>query len=109
MLGIGISASVESVQFNGGKPVDADVRRRHGHNVIANLTIAFSIPSLINLPGNALGSASTIIVGRRLGRRDQSGELASPYFLAIDPWADRHRLGHGTAAGIRRVYTSRMM
>ena len=39
-----------------------------GTNVIAGNFIAFSIASLINLPGNALGSASTIITGKRLGK-----------------------------------------
>lgn len=39
-----------------------------GTNVIAGNFIAFSVAALINLPGNALGSASTIIVGRRLGK-----------------------------------------
>jgi hypothetical protein len=35
-----------------------------GTNEIAGNFIAFSIATLINLPGNALGSASTIITGR---------------------------------------------
>ncbi|STQ10783.1 MATE efflux family protein [Enterobacter cloacae] len=39
-----------------------------GTDVIAGNFIAFSIASLINLPGNALGSASTIITGKRLGK-----------------------------------------
>jgi Na+-driven multidrug efflux pump len=39
-----------------------------GTNVIAGNFIAFSVASLINLPGNALGSASTIITGKRLGK-----------------------------------------
>ncbi|EKA6606623.1 FMN/FAD transporter [Salmonella enterica] len=38
-----------------------------GTSVIAGNFIAFSIAALINLPGNALGSTSTIITGRRLG------------------------------------------
>ncbi|MGC7980747.1 MATE family efflux transporter, partial [Salmonella enterica] len=38
-----------------------------GTNVIAGNFIAFSVAALINLPGNALGSASTIITGKRLG------------------------------------------
>ncbi len=68
VLGIGIPASIESVLFNGGKLLTQMFVAGMGTNVIAGNFIAFSIASLINLPGNALGSASTIIVGRRLGK-----------------------------------------
>jgi len=68
VLGIGIPASVESVLFNGGKLLTQMFVAGMGTNVIAGNFIAFSVASLINLPGNALGSASTIIVGRRLGQ-----------------------------------------
>ncbi|HGM8657673.1 TPA: EmmdR/YeeO family multidrug/toxin efflux MATE transporter [Serratia odorifera] len=68
VLGIGIPASIESVLFNGGKLLTQMFVAGMGTNVIAGNFIAFSIASLINLPGNALGSASTIIVGKRLGR-----------------------------------------
>ncbi|WP_413739062.1 EmmdR/YeeO family multidrug/toxin efflux MATE transporter [Sodalis sp. RH21] len=69
VLGIGIPASIESVLFNGGKLLTQVFVAGMGTNVIAGNFIAFSIVSLINLPGNALGSASTIIVGTRLGKR----------------------------------------
>ncbi|BDH45273.1 MATE family multidrug exporter [Salmonella enterica subsp. enterica serovar Choleraesuis] len=72
VLGIGIPASVESVLFNGGKLLTQMFVAGMGTSVIAGNFIAFSVASLINLPGNALGSASTIIVGRRLGK----GEIA---------------------------------
>ncbi|HDJ1439491.1 TPA: EmmdR/YeeO family multidrug/toxin efflux MATE transporter [Serratia rubidaea] len=68
VLGIGIPASIESVLFNGGKLLTQMFVAGMGTSVIAGNFIAFSIASLINLPGNALGSASTIIVGRRLGK-----------------------------------------
>ncbi|ATA21579.1 putative MATE family efflux protein [Gibbsiella quercinecans] len=68
VLGIGIPASIESVLFNGGKLLTQVFVAGMGTNVIAGNFIAFSIASLINLPGNALGSASTIIVGTRLGK-----------------------------------------
>ncbi|WP_317693480.1 EmmdR/YeeO family multidrug/toxin efflux MATE transporter [Serratia sp. UGAL515B_01] len=68
VLGIGIPASIESVLFNSGKLVTQMFVAGMGTNVIAGNFIAFSIAALINLPGNALGSASTIIVGRRLGK-----------------------------------------
>lgn len=68
VLGIGIPASIESVLFNGGKLLTQMFVAGMGTNVIAGNFIAFSVAALINLPGNALGSASTIIVGRRLGK-----------------------------------------
>lgn len=74
VLGIGVPASIESVLFNGGKLLTQIFVAGMGTDVIAGNFIAFSIVSLINLPGNALGSASTIIVGTRLGR----GQLSQP-------------------------------
>lgn len=68
VLAIGIPASIESVLFNGGKLLTQMFVAGMGTSVIAGNFIAFSIASLINLPGNALGSASTIIVGKRLGK-----------------------------------------
>lgn len=68
VLAIGIPASIESVLFNGGKLLTQMFVAGMGTNVIAGNFIAFSVAGLINLPGNALGSASTIITGRRLGQ-----------------------------------------
>jgi len=68
VLGIGIPASIESVLFNGGKLLTQMFIAGMGTNVIAGNFIAFSIAAVINLPGNALGSASTIITGKRLGK-----------------------------------------
>jgi Na+-driven multidrug efflux pump len=56
-MGIGIPASIESVLFNGGKLLTQMFVAGMGTDVIAGNFIAFSIASLINLPGNALGSA----------------------------------------------------
>lgn len=74
VLGIGVPASIESVLFNGGKLLTQVFVAGMGTDVIAGNFIAFSIVSLINLPGNSLGSASTIIVGTRLGK----GQLGQP-------------------------------
>lgn len=68
VMGIGIPASIESVLFNAGKLLTQMFVAGMGTDVIAGNFIAFSIASLINLPGNALGSASTIITGKRLGK-----------------------------------------
>lgn len=67
VMGIGIPASVESVLFTSGRLLTQMFVAGMGTSVIAGNFIAFSIAALINLPGNALGSASTIITGRRLG------------------------------------------
>ncbi|WP_338049279.1 EmmdR/YeeO family multidrug/toxin efflux MATE transporter [Rosenbergiella gaditana] len=67
VLSIGVPASVESVLFNGGKLLTQIYVAGMGTNDIAGNFIAFSIASLINLPGNALASSSTIITGKRLG------------------------------------------
>ncbi|ENB4892859.1 EmmdR/YeeO family multidrug/toxin efflux MATE transporter [Escherichia albertii] len=69
VMGIGIPASVESVLFTSGRLLTQMFVAGMGTSVIAGNFIAFSIAALINLPGNALGSASTIITGRRLGLR----------------------------------------
>ena len=68
VLGIGVPASIESVLFNGGKLLTQVFVAGMGTSEIAGNFIAFSVASLINLPGNALGSASTIITGKRLGK-----------------------------------------
>ena len=68
VMGIGVPASIESVLFNSGKMLTQIFVAGMGTNVIAGNFIAFSVAALINLPGNALGSASTIITGRRLGK-----------------------------------------
>ena len=68
VMGIGIPASIESVLFNGGKLLTQMFVAGMGTDVIAGNFIAFSVASLINLPGNALGAASTIITGKRLGK-----------------------------------------
>lgn len=75
-MGIGIPASIESVLFNGGKLLTQMFVAGMGTNVIAGNFIAFSFAALINLPGNALGSASTIITGKRLGKGKSAGRSA---------------------------------
>lgn len=72
VMGIGIPASVESVLFTSGRLLTQMFVAGMGTSVIAGNFIAFSIAALINLPGNALASASTIITGRRLG----NGQIA---------------------------------
>ncbi|NIK98913.1 EmmdR/YeeO family multidrug/toxin efflux MATE transporter [Yersinia aleksiciae] len=74
VLSIGIPASVESVMFSIGKLITQRFVAGMGTEVIAGNFIAFSIVGLINLPGNALGYSSTIIIGTRLGK----GQILQP-------------------------------
>ncbi|MFC3395961.1 EmmdR/YeeO family multidrug/toxin efflux MATE transporter [Brenneria rubrifaciens] len=68
VFSIGIPASIESVMFNVGKLITQRFVAGMGTEAIAGNFIAFSITTLINLPGNSLGAAATIIVGTRLGK-----------------------------------------
>lgn len=72
VLSIGVPASIESVMFNVGKLITQRFVAGMGTEVIAGNFIAFSVVALINLPGNSLGSAATIIVGTRLGKGQYS-------------------------------------
>lgn len=74
VLSIGIPASVESVMFNVGKLLTQTFVAGMGTSIIAANFIAFSIAGLLNLPGNTLGSTSTIIIGRRVGM----GQIGQP-------------------------------
>lgn len=101
-MGIGIPASVESVLFTSGRLLTQMFVAGMGTSVIAGNFIAFSIAALINLPGSALGSASTIITGRRLG----VGQIAQAEIqlrhvfwlstLAFHSWINGHRLANGS-------------
>lgn len=74
VLSIGIPASVESIMFNLGKLLTQTFVAGMGTTTIAANFIAFSIAGLLNLPGNTLGSTSTIIIGRRVGM----GQIGQP-------------------------------
>lgn len=68
ILGIGIPASVESLMFNIGKMITILMVAGMGTVAMAGNVIAFSIILMINIPGNTLGMAATVIVGKRLGQ-----------------------------------------
>ncbi|STQ45293.1 MATE family multidrug exporter [Ewingella americana] len=88
VLSIGVPASIESVLFNGGKLLTQVFVAGMGTDVIAGNFIAASIASLINLPGNALGSTSTHCGRHPSGARaDGAGRAsAETYFLALNHW-----------------------
>ncbi|WP_110410678.1 EmmdR/YeeO family multidrug/toxin efflux MATE transporter [Vibrio rumoiensis] len=68
ILGIGFPASVESLMFNIGKMITILMVAGMGTVAMAGNVIAFSIILMINIPGNTLGMAATVIVGKRLGQ-----------------------------------------
>ncbi len=69
ILGIGIPASIESLMFNLGKLITILMVAGMGTVAMAGNVIAFSIILMINIPGNTLAMASTVIVGKRLGQK----------------------------------------
>jgi putative MATE family efflux protein len=68
ILSIGIPASVESLMFNIGKLLTQIMVAGMGTVAMAGNYIAFSIVLLLNIPGNTLSMASTVLIGRRLGQ-----------------------------------------
>ncbi|WP_371813039.1 EmmdR/YeeO family multidrug/toxin efflux MATE transporter [Tatumella sp. JGM118] len=108
VLSIGIPASIESVLFNGGKLLTQVYVAGMGTSEIAGNFIAFSIASLINLPGNALGSASTIITGTRLGRNQvyqATVEVRHVFWLATLGLCSLALLSVPLAGVLARFYT----
>lgn len=69
ILNIGIPASIESLMFNVGKLITQLMVAGMGTVAMAGNVITFSLLLLINLPGNALATSATILVGKRLGQR----------------------------------------
>ena len=108
VLSIGIPASIESVLFNGGKLLTQVYVAGMGTSEIAGNFIAFSIASLINLPGNALGSASTIITGKRLGQNQvyqATVEVRHVFWLATFGLCSLALLSVPMAGILARFYT----
>lgn len=68
ILGIGIPASVESLMFNVGKLITQIMVAGMGTVVMAGNVITFSILLFVNIPGNALAMAGTVLIGKRLGQ-----------------------------------------
>ncbi len=68
ILGVGVPASVESLMFNTGKLITQIMVAGLGTVAMAGNVITFSMLLLLNIPGNALGMTSTVLVGKRLGQ-----------------------------------------
>ncbi len=68
ILGVGVPASVESLMFNTGKLITQIMVAGLGTVAMAGNVITFSLLLLLNIPGNALGMTSTVLIGKRLGQ-----------------------------------------
>lgn len=68
IFGIGLPASVETLLFNGGKLITQIYIVDMGTISIASNAIAGSIATMLNVPGNALCTAATALVGKHMGR-----------------------------------------
>jgi putative MATE family efflux protein len=84
IFGIGIPASVESLLFNGGKLITQIYIVDMGTIAIASNAIAGSIATMLNVPGNALCTAATALVGKHMGRGDsKEAEKALSYITKL--------------------------
>jgi putative efflux protein, MATE family len=85
ILKIGIPASIESLFFNAGKLITQTFIVSLGTSPIVINYIGMSIQGLMCVPGNAIGLASTAIVGQYMGRGQQ--DTARKYLAYM------HKLG----------------
>lgn len=69
LVTIGGPAALESLFFHVGKMLTQTLVAGQGTAAMAANFIAFSVVGLINIPGNALGSAATTLVGQSIGAR----------------------------------------
>ena len=84
IFGIGVPASIESLIFNGGKLITQIYIVDMGTIAIAANTIANSIATMLNIPGNALCTAATALVGKHMGRGEsKEAEDALSYITKL--------------------------
>ena len=86
LFSIGLPASIESLIFNGGKLLVQVMLVGMGTVAIASNTIAFSISSLINIPGAALAIALTTLVGYDAGRGDYTAARKTMWHVMHIGW-----------------------
>ncbi|QXO16540.1 EmmdR/YeeO family multidrug/toxin efflux MATE transporter [Vibrio ostreae] len=68
ILVIGVPASVESLMFNIGKLITQIMVAGMGTIVMAGNVVTFSVLLFVNIPGNALAMAATVLISKRLGQ-----------------------------------------
>lgn len=71
IYGIGIPASIESLLFNGGKLITQIYIVDMGTISLAANAVTGSIAGMLNVPGNALCTAATALVGQHMGRNEK--------------------------------------
>ena len=88
ILLIGVPTSVESLMFNIGKLITQVMVAGMGTDVMAGNIITFSILLFVNIPGNALSTAATLLVGKRLGQgRSHIAQLEVTLILILSTCA----------------------
>jgi putative MATE family efflux protein len=83
IFGIGIPVSLESLLFNGGKLITQVFIVSFGTAAIASNSIASSILSVFCIPGNAIGTAATTLVGQNIGKGDIGKAKQNLIYLTI--------------------------
>jgi putative MATE family efflux protein len=86
IFSVGLPASVESLVFNGGKLLVQVILVGMGTVAIASNYIAFSISSLINIPGAALAIASMTLVAYDAGRGDYDAARKTMWHVLRIGW-----------------------
>ncbi|OPJ59508.1 MATE family efflux transporter [Clostridium oryzae] len=84
IFGIGVPAGVESLMFNGGKLITQIYIVSMGTNALTANTISGSIAGMLNIPGNALCTAATTMVGHSMGKgKDKKAEDDLSYIVKL--------------------------
>jgi len=70
LFATGFPASIESLSFHGGKLINQMIMVGMGTVALAANGVAFSMVTLMNIPGSALSATATTLVGQSMGRGD---------------------------------------
>ena len=81
VLNIGIPASIETLFFNAGKLITQPFIVAMGTVAIVSNYVASSLHSLMTIPGSALSTVSTAIVGQYMGRSDKAGAKKILFYM----------------------------
>jgi putative MATE family efflux protein len=83
VLAIGIPASMEALLFNCGKLITQIYIVDMGTIAIAANAVTNSVAMTLNIPGNAMCTAATAIVGQSMGRDDCKGARSSLLYVTL--------------------------
>lgn len=83
IFSIGLPASVESLLFTGGKLITQIYIVDMGTVAMASNAISSSIATVLNVPGNALCTAATALVGQHMGRKESKEAESTLSYIFI--------------------------